>query len=67
MSGFEDLDDEDIEQLQRIWKTHERIIELRKDGMSMREIAKTVGWRYETVRVFLTTNQFSPDYKKNKK
>jgi transposase len=64
MSGFEDLDDEDIESLLKIWKTHEEIIKLRKEGKSMKEIAKIVGWSYSTVRTFLKTNQFSPDYKR---
>ena len=62
MCGFEDLDDEDIESLRETFKTQEEIIGLRKNGMSMKDIATTVGWSHETVRVFLTTNQFPPDY-----
>ncbi len=65
MSGFEDLDDEDIESLKKIWKIHEKVIKLRKEGKSINEIAKIVGWSYETVRTFLKTNQFSPDYMRN--
>ncbi|NHI91437.1 MAG: hypothetical protein EAX96_02970 [Candidatus Lokiarchaeota archaeon] len=64
MSGFEDLDDEDIEFLIKTRKTQEKIIKLRKEGKSHEEIAELVKWPLETVVVFLTTNQFSPDYRR---
>ncbi len=66
MSGFEDMDDEVYEEYIRIRKTQENIIELRKKGKSYKEIAEIVGWSLETVTVFLTTNQFSPDYKRER-
>ena len=65
MSGFEDLDNEDIEFLLETRKTQERIFKLRKEGKSYKEIAKIVEWSLETVTVLLTTNQFSPDYKRD--
>jgi len=64
MSGFEDMDNEDIENLLEIRETQEKIIELRKSGKSYKEIAKIVGWSLETVTVILTTYRFSPDYKR---
>lgn len=64
MSGFEDLDEEEIEQLMEIYATHDKIIELRKQGKTYEEIAEIVGWRLETIKVFLGTSQFSPDNKK---
>ena len=67
MSGFEDLDDEEIDQLREIHETHDKIIELRKNGKSYNEIAKIIGWSLETIKVFLGTNQFSPDHKKRNK
>ena len=64
MSGFEDMDDEDVENYKKILETHDKIIELRKEGKSYKKIAEIVGWSLETVTVFLTTNNFSPDYKR---
>jgi hypothetical protein len=67
MSGFEDLDNEDLKFLIETHKTHEEIIKLRKTGMSYEKIAKTVGWPLKTINVFLTTNHLSPDFQKFKK
>lgn len=54
MSGFEDLDEAEIEDLRAIHRTHDRILELQKAGLTIEEIARTVGWDETTVRVFLT-------------
>lgn len=64
MSGLEDMDDEAYEEYIKIRETQERIIDMRKKGKSYKEIAEIVGWSLETVTTFLTTNQFSPDYKR---
>ncbi len=62
MSGFEDMDDDTLKSYLEIRDIQEKIIELRKKGKSYECIAQEVGWSLETITVFLTTNQYSPDY-----
>ena len=49
MSGFEDIDEEDIERYQKMTIIWEKIEKLRKDGKTYQEISKITGWDYETV------------------
>ena len=60
MSGFEDMDDEDIKRYQKmitIWETMEK---LRKEGKTYQEISKIVGWDHETVQIYMKTHGFLP-------
>ena len=53
MSGFEDFDDEDYAYYMEIQKKHKEIKKLRKEGKSIPDIAKIVGYSLETVKVIV--------------
>lgn len=58
MSGFEDIDDEGLEFLIEVQKKHKEIKRLRKAGKTAPEIAKSIGWKLQTVEV-VVNNQIN--------
>lgn len=57
MSGFEDLDDETLDYYLEVQKKHKEIKKLRKEGKTLEEIAKIIGWNLTTITVVVNNQE----------